>query len=388
MSPQPMDASTRELIRKIHDCPTRAVLVLAGGGSRSLSDLLTVPGASRTILDSVSPYSRAALIDRIGPLEKGAASPKVAVDLARWALRRARILGSEPLVGVGCTAALTTDRERRGANRCHVATASSSGIRIHSCELARGERDRPAEEALCARLVLQALASAVGIPPEIELGLGPGDRLSSADPQPPSHPLQRLLHGSVDRVTRHPDGRWSTDETTPTLLLPGSFDPLHRGHRLLVQAAEKILEQPITYELSLLNVDKESLAGTTVESRVEAFDWLAPVEVTRAPRFTDKIRLFPGATFIVGADTASRILDPAYQGGTTAAIEDALEFIAARGGRFLVAARRLDDGPLLDLNSLPIPAPYASIFESIPTSVFRLDISSSEIRGHRVERNI
>ena len=47
-----------ELITTIHAAPQLAVIAVAGGGSLAVAWLLAVPGASRTLLESVVPYSR------------------------------------------------------------------------------------------------------------------------------------------------------------------------------------------------------------------------------------------------------------------------------------------------------------------------------------------
>ena len=59
-----------------------------------------------------------------------------------------------------------------------------------------------------------------------------------------------------------------------------------------------------------------------------------------APTFVEKAAIFPGATFIVGADTLARIAEPRYYGNDREACAKALEAIAAAGCRFLVFGRR------------------------------------------------
>ena len=50
-------------IARIHASSLRAMLVVTGGGTQAIADLLAVPGASRTVLEAVVPYSEAALVD-------------------------------------------------------------------------------------------------------------------------------------------------------------------------------------------------------------------------------------------------------------------------------------------------------------------------------------
>src|SRR4029077_20919800 len=151
--------------------------------------------------------------------------------------------------------------------------------------------------------------------------------------------IDRLLAGETDRVTVQPDGQTMLSAPQPFVLLPGSFNPLHEGHVLLARVAEELRQQPLAFEISVTNVDKPPLAGETVRHRIAQFAWKLPVELTRAPTFLEKSRLFPSATFVIGADTAERLVAPKYYGDDEARMHDALEGIANSGGCFLVAVR-------------------------------------------------
>ena len=56
-----------ELVAQIHHSAGRVVFSLSGGGARAISALTEVPGASRTLLEAVVPYSRASLVQWLGP---------------------------------------------------------------------------------------------------------------------------------------------------------------------------------------------------------------------------------------------------------------------------------------------------------------------------------
>ena len=101
---------------------------VTGGGTTALSRLLGVPGASRTLLEATIPYAQTALTAYLGNTPAQAASSQTARALAMAAFQRARQLtasqgatasdadqGREtPLFGLGASAALVTDRSRRG----------------------------------------------------------------------------------------------------------------------------------------------------------------------------------------------------------------------------------------------------------------------------------
>src|SRR5439155_55171 len=76
--------------------------------------------------------------------------------------------------------------------------------------------------------------------------------------------------------------------------------------------AEEIAGGPVAFELSVVNVDKPPLGAADVRHRFAQFRGRARVELTRAPTFLQKSRLLPGATFVVGADTAERLVAGRY----------------------------------------------------------------------------
>ena len=185
----------------------------------------------------------------------------------------------------------------------------------------------------------------------------------------------------VDRVTAQPDGQLILSAPRPLVLLPGSFNPMHDGHVSLARVAEDLRQQPVAFEISVTNVDKPPLAGETVRRRLVQFAWKSPVELTRAPTFLEKSRLFPKTTFVIGADTAERLFAPKYYGDDEARMHAAIEEIANSGSSFLVAVRIDAAGRLRALRDITVPPRYVDLFTEIPEHRFRLDTSSSEIRA-------
>lgn len=188
-----------------------------------------------------------------------------------------------------------------------------------------------------------------------------------------------MLNPSLLRIdtfgTRHAD-----PATRPRLLVPGSFNPLHDGHWGLASAAATLIGQAPAFELSRANVDKPELCDDEVARRGAQFAGRAEVWITHAPRFFEKASLFPQAAFAIGADTAARLVDARYHENDTALLDAALDRIAERECQFLVAARVDVAGNLVMLDDLAIPSRWRELFRAIPTSLFRLDISSTDLR--------
>ncbi len=176
------------------------------------------------------------------------------------------------------------------------------------------------------------------------------------------------------------DGSLRTVGPKPLVLLSGSFNPLHDGHRQLAWTAQKRLGKSVAFELSIVNVDKPEIASEEVRRRLQQFIGLAPVYVTRAMSFERKAMLFPNAVMVVGADTADRIVAPRYYGNDPAQRDRALMNIRRQGCRFLVAGRINAEGCFVEMNSIEIPEAFHDLFEGLGEEEFRVDVSSSLLR--------
>jgi hypothetical protein len=147
----------------------------------------------------------------------------------------------------------------------------------------------------------------------------------------------------------------------------------------MAQIARERLGMPVQFEISVFNVDKPPLDYWEIDARVRQFEASQTLWLTRTPTFLEKSRQFPGATFVVGADTLRRIADPRYYGDDPAACQRAIEQIAAQGCRFL-AFGRVADERFVSLANLDLPESLRVLCQEVPPDVFRDDTSSTELR--------
>ena len=369
------------LIKKIHEDPHQTVIAIAGGGSLAVAWLLSMPGASRTILESVVPYGRLSMVNLLGFEPDQYVCPETAQAMAKASYQRGMELRENdfPVLGVACTATLVTDRIKRGDHRCSLAVWSDQKVLNCDLILEKGKRDRSGEEELVSRMLLQILSKSMNLGSNLNIGLS-GNETPKCQTLDHANAVSRLLDGDVESILVEIDGTMNLDTPVEGPILPGSFRPLHPGHEGLAQAAENELGAPVVFEISVVNVDKPPLEEAEINRRLEQFAGKYKVVLTRAETFQKKSRLFKNTQFVVGWDTAIRLIDPHYYGNDYRSMCAALAELGANGSKFLVAGR-VDGLGFKTLEDVPIPEGFSFLFSSIPESLFRLDVSSTQLRA-------
>ena len=154
-----------EIIAAVHRSGHQAVVVVTGGGSLAISDLLTVPGASAFLLEAVVPYASTALAQWLGRSPESFCARETVLAMATVAFRRGRQLGGESskLIGVGCTASLVSDRPKLGEHRVWIALQTAQRTDVVEYQLKKGLRDRSQEERLVGDLLLDQIVEACGV---------------------------------------------------------------------------------------------------------------------------------------------------------------------------------------------------------------------------------
>lgn len=280
--------------------------------------------------------------------------------------RASALLPGETVFGLGCTAAIATDRDRRGSDRCHIALQSPRATRTWDLTLDKSQT-RAEQESACAELIIDAIAASLNIAPVKNTDADGSSKqvqlLTNEIEAPPA--WQSLLAGTTKK----------TIDSQPTCIFPGAFNPFHEGHRGMLEVAETLVGERPLLEVSIANVDKPPLDFLSMSERgVEDYELV----FTNAPTFLEKSALFPGVTFIVGADTISRIDETKYY-ADEAAKQAAFETMKQRDVSFLVFGRYQDEG-FIALGDLSLSPTLAALCREVPEDKFRRDISSTDLR--------
>ncbi|MBL9093489.1 MAG: hypothetical protein JNL96_19890 [Planctomycetaceae bacterium] len=380
-------AATIELIRRIHASPPRVVLAVTGGGSRAFAKLLAVPGASQTVLEAIVPYCPASLTEFLSGRPEQFCSSATARAMAMAAYRRALKYrdaggddeGGPQVLGLGLTASLASDRPKRGPHRLHWAAQSANRTWSCSLQLTKDARTRDAEEDVAAAVLIDLLAEACGIAERPPIELLPGETIERrrTDALPS---WVELFAGRIARTCERPAFPGCDGE--PRAIFPGSFRPLHDGHRRMAEIAARELGCPVDFELSIENVEKPPLDFEEMQTRGGQFAPATRIWYTRAPRMVQKAALFPGATIVCGLDTLLRVADARFADDSDAERERIVAEIKRLGCRFLVFGRAVD-GKFQTLDDVTIPESLRRISMGVPEAEFRDDVSSTELRKYQ-----
>jgi len=373
--------SVSSIVAEIHSAPHRLVFEFAGAGSLALAWLHSQGGSSRTVLEATDRYASLSTIEILGKAPDRFVAANTATAIANRAYQRGLRLGAgeTPVIGIGCTATIATDYNKRGQHGCRIAVLDKSILTQYSITFEKGSRIRLDEEKLVSKIVLNGLAKACGIAPLLDLSLRQGEKLNMATVES-TDPIEKLLAGNTEIIKVRPDGGMSEHHTLRgCAFLSGAFNPLHFGHTQLADAASQILRRNVLFDLSVQNADKGQISHSEICGLLSQFQWPHEVVLTRKPLFAQKALYFPDSIFVVGYDTALRILQKKYYGGECTKVLDFLSSFRETGCRFLVAGRHWE-GAYRTVRNLKVPEGFDGLFEELPENMFREDTSSSLIR--------
>jgi len=435
-------------------------IAVAGGGGHAISTLAATSGASSMLVEGTVAYDRRAFRSYVGLSYNSTRvsynSPEAARLASEMALKRAMNFKTHNLkqmngcVGVACASALVSSSSPdsvKGSGYVVATRADGSQLSINVSLAGKADvnlRTRMEEDIFISHLILRSIElihkSEKGIEKRDETETKAGDTIieewgsSLAQDGPDDDTAfcaaQRLLNGDEQALVLLPvykDGqpvkfRALKYPVIPdgSLVMPGSFNPPHKGHISLGQAAVRAAERmgyssrhhelPIFMELSLTNADKPPIDPQTASERIQKFLQLEDLPnqwglvLTRAPLFSQKLACLQDCimersdgtdgkiSFVIGADTLARLLNPKYYNDDKDQMIDAL--LSMKGAHFFAGGRveQKKDSPgsaqfITGMEELSgLPQKLKEKFTIIEEQEFRVDISSTEIRQKEAER--
>jgi len=376
-----MNSDLEYSITRIHNSKTKLVMSVSGVGSQSINWLLSVPGASKTLIEATIPYSNESLNRYIGEVPRQYVSKTTALSMAKAAYIQGVEYGNHEIdiIGVSCTGAISTNRKRRGDNQAFIGLWGPRLKYVAHLILEKGERNRVEEEELVSSLIVQYIEEKLLGNSVLNMELNKLESVSVDETEFPSD-LDSLVNGHIGSITYMGSNLVGLDKSFKGGILSGSFNPMHQGHIELSKLASDMLGVPVAFEISATNVDKPPLQANEIEKRVSQFERSETVILTCAPLFGEKSSIFQNSTFIIGNDTALRLVDPKYYDNDVQNMYTSLQKVKDNKCDFLVAGR-LQNSEFKTISDMAIPEAFISLFQGIPESQFRMDLSSTELRS-------
>jgi nicotinic acid mononucleotide adenylyltransferase len=321
-----MNDEYKPLVARINATPYMGYFAITGGGTRFVPEFLEVGGGSATVVGVNVPYNQAEFDDFVGTPPKSYCSQEAALALATRSYEKAKKVTTDAF-GIGVTVSLAKggeEREGREHNIFIVGMRNGKTI-LKTITLQQG-RTRAYEEKIVVWNIFKVLAEATDVEFDLSNYFGL-DRLGVGEKTftrviPNNDPLR--------------DGLWMYDyghsPIREPIIFPGSFNPIHDGHRTIKKFIEEELGFIVAYELSVTNVQKDEVADEDVDKRLELIG--EHTIVTNAATFDDKIKIYGDNTiFIVGVDTFDRVVN--FEHNTV----DHIKTWVDRGAKFIVIPR-------------------------------------------------
>ena len=187
-----------------------------------------------------------------------------------------------------------------------------------------------------------------------------------------------LLNNRIKFYSYNDDIKNENYNLNNSIILSGSFNPLHEGHIELLKASSKEFKKNPLYEISIKNVDKSKINFNDLINRINQFKSLGKLVVTNSAKFEEKSNIFKKSIFVIGYDTALRLVDDKYYNDD---FRKSLKIIEKNNCSFLVSGRFINK-KYKKPNNINFEE-YDYLFNILSEEKFRIDISSTELRRLR-----
>ena len=99
--------------------------------------------------------------------------------------------------------------------------------------------------------------------------------------------IERLKNNKINHFIINRKFDVLNNDIIKSIILSGSFNPVHSGHRSLLEYVSNLLNRNKYYEISIMNVDKPALSVEELLSRIPNFSFDEKIIITNSSKFID-----------------------------------------------------------------------------------------------------
>ena len=362
-----------EIVQQIHKTGKKFFAAITGGGQSFLTEFTKIEGASANLIGGIIPYNQKMFDDFVGGRSPAKyVSFEGASKLANASYLQCLKFGvdKKEAIGIGVSSALVQANERVGRqHRSFIVMHTGFGTYSLEAILTKADRTRAEEEEIICEIILNVLAHILDICPLFNFD----ERykyINTNFRKETDVNLGYLINDETDLISSQ-----NLAQKQKLVVFSGSFNPLHDGHKTVVNLAKEITGDEVFLELSVKNTDKGLINFIELEDRISGLKDYEFI-LTNCPTMVKKVEAIkkyaPLAeiTLVVGADTWDRIWDEKYG----YSLEFLQEFFSNNKIKFIVLPRGgYERKEFVFGNNLEIKHDKINDFKPVA-------ISSSEIR--------
>jgi len=344
----------------------RVFIAATGAGAGAQHDLWKIPGCSSYFCGAAFPYGTDQTDEFLGFKPDKYCSEDTALYLAMESYKRAWNGRDCEAIGIGLSASVASVSKHRGEHEIFASVVYGDGlVASHHQILKKGQGDeaRHRDGNKADRMITGLLRFATG---------------KSVESKNFTYKTGEAIELFFKKPFFDVDGTRGPNPSIingPVTLYPGAFNPVHKGHVAIAEAANAI------YNITQDSPHKPPLSLADMLQRAKMLKGKRVLFSRGDPLYIDKARLAPGTTFMIGSDALLRMLDPKWG----PEVKHMLYEFVSLYTTFLVAPR-IVDGQLLTMDNVLDSCGVDfqtrhDLFKEL--KIEPSDISSSQIRNSK-----